>query len=87
MTPHQPDHREALRDVERVIQDRREFFDEERESDERRGVTLDFIPPWHLVETCSGERFNRRLRNDWLNLNHFRALAKARIAIEAWRAK
>jgi putative transposase len=54
---------------------------------ERRGVTLDFIRPGHPVENCFIESFNGRLRDECLNVHHFRTLDDARTVIEAWRTE
>ncbi len=54
---------------------------------ERHGVTLDFIRPGHPVENCFIESFNGRLRDECLNIHHFRTLEEARTVIEAWRTE
>jgi len=54
---------------------------------EWRGVTLDFIRPGHPVENCFIESFNGRLRDECLNVHHFRTLDDARTVIEAWRTE
>jgi putative transposase len=53
----------------------------------QRGVTLDFIRPGHPVENCFIESFNGRLRDECLNVHHFRTLEEARTVIEAWRVE
>ena len=53
----------------------------------RRSVTLDFIRPGHPVENCFIESFNGRLRDECLNIHHFRTLDDARTVIEAWRTE
>lgn len=52
-----------------------------------RRVTLDFIRPGHPVENCFIESFNGRLRDECLNVHHFRTLEEARGVIEAWRTE
>ncbi len=54
---------------------------------ETRSVTLDFIRPGRPVENCFIESFNGRLRDECLNIHHFRTLAEARTVIEAWRTE
>ncbi len=51
----------------------------------RRGVQLDFIRPGKPVENAFIESFNRRLRDECLNVHQFASLAEAQAIIEAWR--
>lgn len=39
------------------------------------------------MENCFIESFNGRLRDECLNVHHFRTLAEARTVIEAWRTE
>lgn len=48
-------------------------------------VRLDFIRPGRPVENCFIESFNGKLRDECLNLHHFRSLAEARDRLEHWR--
>lgn len=49
------------------------------------GVRLDFIRPGRPVENCFIESFNGKLRDECLNLHHFRTLHDARERLEHWR--
>ena len=51
----------------------------------RRGIKLDFIRPGKPVENAFIESFNRRLRDECLNVHQFASLAEAQHIIEAWR--
>jgi putative transposase len=49
-----------------------------------RGVQLDFIRPGKPVENAFIEAFNRRLRDECLNVHRFASLADAKAKIAAW---
>ena len=51
----------------------------------RNDVKLHFIRPGKPVENCFIESFNRRLRDECLNVNIFLSLADARSKLETWR--
>jgi len=51
----------------------------------RRGIKLDFIRPGKPTEDGHIESFNRRLRDECLNVMQFLSIDDARARIEAWR--
>ena len=51
----------------------------------QRGVELDFIRPGKPTENAQIESFNRRSRDECLNVHQFVSLADAQAKIEAWR--
>ena len=51
----------------------------------QRGIKLHFIAPGKPTQNAYVESFNGKLRDECLNAHWFRALADARLTIEAWR--
>jgi putative transposase len=51
----------------------------------RRGVKLDFIRPGKLTENAFIELFNRRLRDEYLNVHQFASIGDTQAKVQAWR--
>ncbi len=51
----------------------------------RRGVQLDFSRPGKLTENAFIELFNRRLRDEYLNVHQFASIGDTQAKVQAWR--
>jgi putative transposase len=49
-----------------------------------RGIQLRFIQPGKPAQNAYVERFNRTVRNEWLNLTIFEAIAHAQETATRW---
>lgn len=51
----------------------------------QNGVLLDFTRPGKPTDNCLCESFNRRLRDECLNITELTSIEEAKTRIEAWR--